>query len=166
MVNLKIDISTQSVDETRKLGHKIGSLIKQPLVIALIGDLGSGKTVFVQGLAKGLEVPDGYYITSPTFTLINEYPGRYPLVHIDLYRLENMSGLADIGLDEVLHGQAAIAIEWADKLWDDLPAEHLLVALEIIADDCRTLNLKATGQNEVNLLKTLEAQWNAVRIEQ
>ena len=166
MVNLKIDISTQSVDETRKLGHKIGSLIKHPVVIALIGDLGSGKTAFVQGLAKGLEVPDGYYITSPTFTLINEYPGRYPLVHMDLYRLEKISDLADIGLDEMLHGQAVIAIEWADKLSADLPAEHLLVALEIIADDCRTLNLGATGQNEVNLLKALEAQWNAVRIEQ
>ena len=165
MASKKKVIMTHSVDGTRKLGQKIGTLITQPLVIALIGDLGSGKTAFVQGLAKGLEVPDGYYITSPTFTLINEYPGRYPLVHMDLYRLENTSDLADIGLDEVLQGQAVIAIEWADKLSDDLPAEHLLVAMEIIDKDCRTLNLKATGQNEVNLLKALKAQWKAVRIE-
>ena len=156
MTSKKITIKTLSVDETRKLGQKIGTLIKQPLVIALTGDLGSGKTAFVQGLAKGLEVPDGYYITSPTFTLINEYPGRYPLVHVDLYRLDDIDGLEDIGLDEMLHGQAVLAIEWADKLSDGLPAEHLLVTLEIIDDDCRTLGLNATGQNVVNLIKALE----------
>lgn len=156
MVNKKIDIMTRSVDETRKLGQKIGTLINQPLVIALTGDLGSGKTAFVQGLAKGLEVPDGYYITSPTFTLINEYPGRYPLVHVDLYRLETIDGLEDIGLDEMLHGQAVLSIEWADKLSDGLPAEHLLVTLEIIDDDCRSLGLNATGHNVVNLIKALE----------
>ena len=156
MVNKKIDIMTRSVDETRKLGQKIGTLIKQPLVIALTGDLGSGKTAFVQGLAKGLEVPDGYYITSPTFTLINEYPGRYPLVHVDLYRLETIDGLEDIGLDEMLHGQAVLSIEWADKLSDGLPAEHLLVTLDIIDDDCRSLGLNATGHNVVNLIKALE----------
>lgn len=156
MTSKQINIKTHSTDETRKLGQKIGTLIKQPLVIALTGDLGSGKTAFVQGLAKGLEVPDGYYITSPTFTLINEYPGRYPLVHVDLYRLETIDGLEDIGLDEMLHGQAVLAIEWADKLSDGLPAEHLLVTLDIIDDDCRSLGLNATGHNVVNLIKALE----------
>jgi tRNA threonylcarbamoyladenosine biosynthesis protein TsaE len=160
MVNQKIDIMTHSVDETRKLGHQIGTLIKKPLVIALIGDLGSGKTAFVQGLAKGLEVPDGFYITSPTFTLVNEYPGRYPLVHVDLYRLENISDLADIGLDEMLHGQAVLAIEWADKLSDGLPAEHLLIRLEVIDDDCRILSLNATGHNKMNLILALEDAWS------
>ena len=77
----KIQITTQSINETQDLSQKLGKLIKHPLVIALIGDLGSGKTAFVQGLARGLEVPDGCYITSPTFTLINEYPGRCDLVH-------------------------------------------------------------------------------------
>ena len=101
MVSKKIDIIAHSVDETRKLGQKIGTLIKQPLVIALIGDLGSGKTAFVQGLACGLEVPDGYYITSPTFTLINEYPGRHPLAHVDLYRLEDIHDFEDLGLDSL-----------------------------------------------------------------
>jgi tRNA threonylcarbamoyladenosine biosynthesis protein TsaE len=75
---------TRTVAETQKLGQSIGKWIQQPLVIALTGDLGSGKTAFVQGLAEGLEVPGQYYITSPTFTLINEYPGRLPFFHIDL----------------------------------------------------------------------------------
>ena len=156
MTSKKINIKTLSIGETQDLSQKIGNLIKQPLIIALIGDLGCGKTAFVQGLAKGLEVPDGYYITSPTFTLINEYPGRHPLVHVDLYRLDDIDGLEDIGLDEMLHGQAVLSIEWADKLSDGLPAEHLLVTLEIIDDDCRTVGLKATGHNVVNLIKALE----------
>jgi tRNA threonylcarbamoyladenosine biosynthesis protein TsaE len=156
MASKKINIKTHSTDETRKLGQKFGALIKQPLTIALIGDLGSGKTAFVQGLAKGLEVPDGYYITSPTFTLINEYPGRFPLVHVDLYRLESIEDLEDVGLDEMLYGQAILAIEWADKLIGCQPAEKLLVTMEIIDDECRKLTLDATGQDEVNLIIALE----------
>ena len=156
MISKKINIKTLSADETQKLGQKIGTLIKQPLIIALRGDLGSGKTAFVQGLAKGLEVPDGYYITSPTFTLINEYPGRLSLVHVDLYRIESIDDLEDLGLDELLYGQAVIAIEWAEKLTGRQPAEQLLVTMEIIDDDCRKLTLDATGHDEVNLIRALE----------
>lgn len=156
MISKKINIKTLSADETQKLGQKIGTLIKQPLIIALRGDLGSGKTAFVQGLAKGLEVPDGYYITSPTFTLINEYPGRLSLVHVDLYRLESIDDLEDLGLDELLYGQAVIAVEWADKLTGRQPAEQLQVTMKIIDDDCRKLTLDATGHDEVNLIRALE----------
>jgi len=158
MVSKKNDTVTHSVDETRKLGQTIGTLIKQPLVIALTGDLGSGKTAFVQGLASGLEVPAEYYITSPTFTLINEYPGRYPLVHVDLYRLEDIHDFEDIGLDDLMYDQAVIVIEWADKLSDGLPAEHLAINMEIIDADCRKLSLVASGHNEVNLIIALETQ--------
>jgi len=156
MISKKINIKTLSADETRQLGQKIGTLIKLPLIIALRGDLGSGKTAFVQGLAKGLEVPDGYYITSPTFTLINEYPGRMSLVHVDLYRLESIDDLEDLGLDELLYGQAVIAIEWAEKLTGRQPAEQLIVTMEIIDDECRKLTLDATGHDEVNLIRALE----------
>jgi len=156
MIDHRIQITTRSVRETQALSQNLGSLITQPLIIALTGDLGCGKTAFVQGLAKGLEVPDGYYITSPTFTLINEYPGRHPLVHVDLYRLENIDDLEDIGLDEMLYGKTVMAIEWADKLSDNLPAKHLLVTMKIIDDNIRTLSLDATGLNEVNLIKALE----------
>jgi tRNA threonylcarbamoyladenosine biosynthesis protein TsaE len=155
MANKRISIKTHSADETRKLGQKIGTLTNQPLIIALSGDLGSGKTAFVQGLAMGLEVPDEYYITSPTFTLINEYPGRLRLIHVDLYRLDSIADLEDLGLDERLYDQAVIAIEWADKLSDSLPASHLAVNMEIIDDNCRSLSLEATGHHEVNLLLAL-----------
>jgi tRNA threonylcarbamoyladenosine biosynthesis protein TsaE len=160
MISSKIDITTHSVAETQALGQQIGTLIQQPLIIALIGDLGSGKTAFVQGLAQGLEVPADYYITSPTFTLINEYPARLPLFHIDLYRLETAGDLEDIGLDELLYDQAVLAVEWADKLADKLFGEYLSLRLEIIADDFRKITLIAYGQNGVDLIKALEAQLN------
>jgi tRNA threonylcarbamoyladenosine biosynthesis protein TsaE len=156
MANKKIDITTQSVDETQKLGQKIGTLLKYPLIIALIGDLGSGKTAFVQGLAGGLDVSADYYITSPTFTLINEYPGRLPLFHVDLYRLETVNDLDDIGLDEVLCDRAVIAIEWADKLSVDLSNEYLSVRFQIIDENCRKVKMIGYGQNGINLIRALE----------
>jgi tRNA threonylcarbamoyladenosine biosynthesis protein TsaE len=155
-------ITTRTPDETQKLGKTIGKWIEHPLVIGLTGDLGSGKTAFVQGLAEGLEVPDEYYITSPTFTLINEYPGRLSLFHIDLYRLDGISDLEDIGLDELLYDQAVIAIEWAEKMSDDLPAEHLTTTFEITDDDYRRISLIAYGQNLVNLIRALELNKNIV----
>ena len=159
MADHSFQITTRSIDETQRLSQKLGRLLNQPLIIALRGDLGSGKTAFVQGLAKGLEVPDKYYITSPTFTLINEYPGRLPLMHVDLYRLDNVADLEDIGLDERLYDKAVIAVEWADKLSDSLPARHLSVNMDITDDNSRTLILDATGHHEVNLLLALMDAW-------
>ena len=156
MAGKKIYIATRSADETRVLGKKIGTLINQPVIISLIGDLASGKTAFVQGLAQGLQVPDDYYITSPSFTLINEYPGRLPLLHVDLYRLDSLRDFEDIGLDELLYEQAVTAIEWADKLDDSLHFDYLAVTFEIIDDHCRQISIAAYGQNETNLVRELE----------
>ncbi len=158
MVVQKIDITTHSAQETRQLGRKMGILLKQPLIIALIGDLGSGKTAFVQGLAQGLDVPAGYYITSPTFNLVNEYPGRLALIHVDLYRLETLGDLEDIGLDEMLYDRAVLAVEWADKLADNLADNYLSMQFEIIDDEHRKINLIAYGQNAISLIKALEVQ--------
>jgi len=156
MVSRHLQIVTQSLEETQKLGKIIGKKVRQPIIIALTGDLGSGKTAFVQGLARGLEVPAGYYITSPTFTLINEYPGRRPLVHVDLYRLDNIRDLEDIDLNDLLYDQAAIAIEWADKLPGNLLNEHLAMTIEILDDESRKLDLIAYGNNAVNLILAVE----------
>jgi len=86
-------------------------------------------------LARGLTVPSDYYITSPTFTLVNEYPGRLPLFHIDLYRLETVRDLEDIGLDDLLYDQAVLAIEWADRLAENFCDDCLSMHFEIIDDD-------------------------------
>jgi tRNA threonylcarbamoyladenosine biosynthesis protein TsaE len=151
----QFQITTRTVQETQKLGKTIGQRIKFPIVIGLSGDLGSGKTAFVQGLAEGLEIPGQYYITSPTFTLVNEYPGRLPLIHIDLYRLDGIHDFEDIGLDEMIYDQAVIAIEWAEKMSRQLPDHHLAMTFEIINDNDRKINLNAFGPRIVNLTKPL-----------
>jgi tRNA threonylcarbamoyladenosine biosynthesis protein TsaE len=156
MADKHIQITTHSVAETQSVGQILGATLKQASIIALNGDLGSGKTAFVQGFAKGLEVSEKYYITSPTFTLINEYPGRQRLIHIDLYRIEYISELEEIGLDEVLYQDAVIAIEWADKLPDGTLPNHLAFQFKIISDESRQIDIFAYGHPESNLLKTVE----------
>jgi tRNA threonylcarbamoyladenosine biosynthesis protein TsaE len=153
-----LNTTTHSPEETRQLGEKIGQLTQAGAVVALYGDLGSGKTIFVQGLARGLGVPDDYYITSPSYTLINEYPARHILFHVDLYRIENTIDFEDIGLYEILHGNGVTAVEWADRLREDLPDEHLNIKLEIMGDDSRNICITAYGLEPVNLLNRLEIQ--------
>ena len=134
----------------------MGQRVDAGTVIALFGDLGSGKTVFVQGLAEGLDVPADYYITSPSYTLINEYPGRHPLYHVDLYRLGNVSDIEDIGLYDILDANGVVAIEWADRLAPDLLADCLSVQLDASNDTTRTIRITGYGLNCVNLLRELE----------
>ena len=139
----RIQIIAHSIEETLALGQKIGKSIKPGTVLALTGELGSGKTSFAQGLARGLDVPDDYYITSPTYTLINEYPGRCPFFHVDLYRLEYPADSDDTGLDEILGNNGVVAIEWPDRLREDFLPEHISVWFEIISDELRKITVDA-----------------------
>ena len=149
-------VTTAGAEETRQLGRWLGRLLSAPLVIFLLGDLGSGKTMFVQGLARGLDVPPDYYITSPSYTLINEYPGRLTLHHIDLYRLDVDLDAEDLGLIEILHGNGVAAVEWADRLPSDAVADRMDIRFEIGAGDRRTLRWQAYGQAATSLLKALD----------
>ena len=126
------------------------------LVVALVGELGSGKTAFVQGLARGLQVPETYRITSPTFTIINEYPGRCRLIHVDLYRIDTRSDLQDLGLEDLLHSDGVAAIEWAERLQPDLPDERLIVRLKIIDDESRRILIIAGGPKSNRLLQKID----------
>jgi tRNA threonylcarbamoyladenosine biosynthesis protein TsaE len=152
----RLTIATVGAEETRELGRRCGRLLAAPLAIFLLGDLGSGKTIFVQGLARGLDVPPEHYVTSPSYTLINEYPARQPLAHIDLYRLNAGFDPDDLGLDELLHGGGVAAVEWADRLPPEAAAERLEIRFEIGEDDHRTLHFLAYGQAATSLLKALD----------
>lgn len=156
MADRHIRITTRCVSETQKLGQMLGTQIDRPIRIALTGDLGSGKTAFVQGLARGLDVSEQYYITSPTFTLINEYPGRHPLLHVDLYRIEDLNELGEIDLEEVLEQDAVIAVEWAEKLARNLLSDHLELQFKLINDDIRQIDIFAYGQQPANLIEALQ----------
>jgi tRNA threonylcarbamoyladenosine biosynthesis protein TsaE len=157
-VTKQVQITTHSAAETRRLGRNLGAAIQQPIIMALTGDLGCGKTAFVQGLSKGLDVSEAYYVTSPTFTLINEYPGRLRLYHVDLYRIEHPIELDDIGLDEVLLSDAVIAVEWAEKLSSNAPSNGLQIQFEITSESTRRIQIFAYGHPAANLLKALEPQ--------
>jgi len=163
MAEKKLDITTRSAAQTRELGRQLGAGIDFALIIALHGGLGSGKTAFVQGLGQGLEVPKDCYITSPTYTLINEFCGRLPLIHVDLYRLDPGADFEQIGLDEVLERPAVVAIEWADRLCDPLPADHLELTFEIADDEIRRIHLIAGGHKTLNLLNSLQKKRGSVR---
>jgi len=151
----RLTFDSRSEEETRRAGECCGRHVNTPMVFSLIGDFGSGKTMFVQGLARGLGVPDDYYVTSPSFTLINEYPGRLPLFHIDLYRLEAAPDLDDLGLVDVLKSDGVAAVEWADKLPPEALSDALEIRFEIGDGDRRTLRFSAYGQDASSLLKSL-----------
>jgi tRNA threonylcarbamoyladenosine biosynthesis protein TsaE len=150
-------LETSSPEDTLLVAEHLGRLLEPGDVIALIGELGSGKTLFAQGLARGLEVPRSFAITSPTFTLANEYPGRLPFYHLDLYRLNGPAQCADLGLDELLYGPGAAAIEWAERLGAELPEERLEVHLTFTGETSRCLELRAFGARMWDRLAALKA---------
>ncbi|MEN8246528.1 MAG: tRNA (adenosine(37)-N6)-threonylcarbamoyltransferase complex ATPase subunit type 1 TsaE [Thermodesulfobacteriota bacterium] len=153
---MALALTTTSVSETLNLGEVLGQSISAPMVIALTGDLGSGKTVFVQGLARGLDVPGEYYITSPSYTLINEYPGRLTLYHADLYRLAGGTDLEDLELLDLVNGKGVVAIEWADRIAVQELGAHLEVAIETTGDTSRVVRLSGAGQGRSDLLREVE----------
>ena len=146
---------TESPEQTGALAERLGRLLQPGDVIALVGELGSGKTLFSQGLARGIEVPETFYITSPTFAIINEYPGRIPFYHLDLYRVDSAAEFSELGIEEILYGQGTVAIEWAERLGENLPAERLEVHLAFSDETSRSLTFHAFGENAKQLLNTL-----------
>ena len=125
--------TTRSEEETAYLGEKLGKAIHTPLTIALQGDLGAGKTVFVRGAARGLDVTGT--VSSPTFVLLKIYRGRLPLYHFDFYRLSPDDDTGELGFEEYLPGDGAAFVEWADRLPELLPPEHLQVSIQRFEDE-------------------------------
>lgn len=146
---------TNSPAETVAFGRLLASLLTGGQVICLEGDLGAGKTLFVQGLASGLGIED--HITSPTFTLMNYYEAKVPLYHFDLYRLERPDELYDIGFYEYISGTGIIVIEWSDKFPDEMPAEHLRIMITQGADcEERYFEISAYGAQEQKICEELK----------
>jgi tRNA threonylcarbamoyladenosine biosynthesis protein TsaE len=136
--------ATTSVDATRELGAAVAGLARPGDVVVLAGDLGAGKTAFVQGFGRALGVMDR--ITSPTFTLVHVYEGRLPIHHLDVYRLEQLHEAVDLGLPEMLDDGGVVLIEWGDAILPVLPPDLLEVRLTLGAgDDDRTIVLRPVG---------------------
>lgn len=152
---------TNGPEKTHALGKIVGQTLQAGTRIALTGELGSGKTVFVQGLANGMGVSSEYYITSPTYTLINEYPGRIHLYHVDLYRLAGPDEIETIGLTDILASDAVVAIEWAGRLQEQDLGEHLAVSIQILNRNERKFILTAYGRSHQILLMETEKIYGA-----
>jgi len=136
--------------QTQRVGARLGELLEAGDVVLLEGELGAGKTVFAQGVARGLGIEDP--VTSPTFTLIHEYEGRLPLYHADLYRLAGAADALGIGLEEYLWGDGVTLIEWPDRATGLVPDVHLTVALRPISDTKRAIRLSAAGDRYTRLV--------------
>jgi tRNA threonylcarbamoyladenosine biosynthesis protein TsaE len=133
---------SKSPAETVRIGRILGEGLQAGDVVALTGELGAGKTCLTQGIAGGLGVPENYAVTSPTFTLINEYPGREAaLIHVDLYRLQGAADLADTGFEEYLSGGGVVVIEWADKIREAVPDGAVWIVLTYLEENVRKMEL-------------------------
>ena len=136
-------IVTASPEETSRAGEQLGETLGPGTVVALTGELGSGKTCFIQGLGRGLGVARAP--TSPTFVLVNQYAGRVPLYHVDAYRTESLTELLDLGLEELLGGEGVTVVEWADKLLPLLPPDTIHVHIEGVGDEPREITIRIPG---------------------
>ena len=141
---------SRSPEETQALGQALGQAAQPGDLVLLSGELGSGKTCLIQGIARGLGIQD--LVRSPTFVLVTQHPGRLMLYHIDLYRLDDPREVEDLGVDEYLEGDGVCAVEWADKAMSFFPQEHLLVELTHRDTQERLLRLTPHGERYATLL--------------
>ena len=139
-------------EKTREIGTKLGKLLFPGAVICLIGDLGAGKTTMTQSLAKSLGIDD--YITSPTFNIVNEYEGRIPLYHFDVYRIGCSEEMYDIGFDEYIDSEGVCIIEWSNLIEDILPEEYLKIELKY-KENGREMLLTPFGKKYKEIIEEL-----------
>ncbi len=152
-----LDFISHSPEQTQRTGTRLAELVEPGDVIALHGELGSGKTQFVKGLARGLGTRESVH--SPTFILANEYrTGRLPLYHVDAYRVADTAEAFGFGFDDYLHGYGVTVIEWADRIREALPAEHLRIEFRYISETKRRITLQAHGRRYERMLEEFKAR--------
>jgi tRNA threonylcarbamoyladenosine biosynthesis protein TsaE len=152
-----VDFECRGAEATAEAGRLLGRLLRAGDTVGLIGDLGAGKTLLVQGIAVGLKIPPETRVTSPTFTLVNEYRGGALILHhADLYRIERESELAEVGLRELMGGPGVVAVEWSDR-FAVLPPDSLQIQITVMGDDLRSLSASGGGPRS----RQLAADWGA-----
>ncbi|OGF48658.1 MAG: tRNA (adenosine(37)-N6)-threonylcarbamoyltransferase complex ATPase subunit type 1 TsaE [Candidatus Firestonebacteria bacterium GWA2_43_8] len=144
---------TRSQSETIKLGRELGKALKPGSIVALTGDLGAGKTYLTKGIVKGLGVKAG--VRSPTFVIMNIYPGKIPVFHYDCYRLKNEAEMEKLGYEEYFYGKGITVIEWADRIPGLIPANAIRVQFKIGKDNKREIRISATRMTKDKLQRTI-----------
>jgi len=148
-------IITESDQETIAFGRRLGSCLIPGDVVALAGELGSGKTWLTKGIALGLDISPDTVVTSPSFALVNEYQGRMTLFHMDIYRLESLSEFISAGLEEYFQGGEVVVLEWADRWPQILPEQNIKVELLILDDHRREMTLTGEHPRVVEVIEDL-----------
>ena len=158
-----LSAATKSADDTREMAAQVATLAKPGDLILLAGDLGAGKTAFAQGFGRALGIDEP--IVSPTFTLVRTYPGRLPMLHVDVYRLDHLQEVVDLGLAEMLDEGGVALIEWGDMAAPSLPADFLEVRIDYAdADDERRFDFRIVGPSWAprhRALQTALSRWSA-----
>ena len=152
---MKIKLTTKSEEETVDLGRKLAMLLKAGDIVGLNGELGSGKTTFIKGVAQGLKVKKGT-VHSPTFVFMNMYEGTLPLFHFDLYRLERLDQIYGLGYEEFLFGPGVALIEWVERMEHLKPKEYLDIRLSHKSPTERTIEITAAGDRYKTILNKLK----------
>jgi len=157
-------LESHSPEQTQLLGNYLGALSQKADVFLLIGELGTGKTCLVQGIAQGLAVKE--YAFSPSFVILREYHGQLPLYHIDFYRLDSIDEIADLGLDDYFYGDGVCAVEWAEKALQILPSDNLLIKLHYVPDSPakRSICLEPQGERYLKLVEQLKKERNILTV--
>lgn len=152
-----LELVTRGPEETRALGEALARVLEPGDVVSLTGDLGAGKTTLVQGLCRGLGVSEP--VLSPTFTLVREYEGRVHVYHVDVYRLDRLQDVVDLGFPEILEAGGLVLVEWGDAVESLLPESHLQVELTIppVAEDLRHLAVAPRGPTWARRQEQMEA---------
>ena len=156
-----LEMLSNSAAQTRNMGMKLGKLATAGDAILLVGPLGAGKTCLTQGIAHGLGIHE--YTASPSFVLVREYRGKLPLYHIDLYRLDRIEEVTQLGLDDYLYGNGVCVVEWADKGLGVLPEEHLLIEMQIVSPLKRKLSFVPRGSRYSEMLSKLKSEGRGAR---
>ena len=144
-------LNLPTLKDTIALGRHLGKVAEPGDIFTLSGDLGAGKTTLTQAIGQGIGVPKDCYITSPTFSLLHEYPGRISLYHMDLYRLGNENEFLDLGFEEYMYGDGLTVIEWPDRLGGLLPESRLHLELTIVDEISRSVVISSFGEISARL---------------
>ena len=150
-----IDLATSAPDETRKAAAALAELLVPGDVVSLTGDLGAGKTAFVQGAARAMGVEEP--VVSPTFVLVREYRGVMPIYHVDVYRLDTLQEVHDLGFEDFLDPGGVVFVEWGDAIEALLPDSHLRIELHTEGDDSRRMRVSARGPAWASRWERLES---------
>lgn len=140
---------------TQALGQRLAAALFPGAVVALVGPLGAGKTTLVRAIAEGLGVRDSRVVSSPTFVLLQEYSARLPIYHFDAYRLRTPAEFFDLGAHEYFEGNGVCLVEWADRVVSCLPAEHLQITIEVVAESARRFVIEARGERYAEIVRSL-----------